>query len=83
VRHLCLRCDEVFNVGQVGALVLVAHEGVGEARRRRRPSTRRAASFEAFAAIYADIAGTELAAADPEAAERRLAPAEIVRRLSR
>lgn len=39
------------------------------------------ALFEAFAAIYAEIAGTELAAADPEAAER-LAPAEIVRRLS-
>lgn len=41
------------------------------------------ALFEAIAAIYAEVAGTELATGDPEAAERRLAPAEVVRRLSR
>jgi 3-hydroxyisobutyrate dehydrogenase-like beta-hydroxyacid dehydrogenase len=41
------------------------------------------ALFEAFAAVYADIAGTELAAGEPESADRELAPGEIVRRLSR
>ena len=39
------------------------------------------ALFEAFAAVYADIAGTPLAAGDPESADRNLPPAEIVRRL--
>jgi 3-hydroxyisobutyrate dehydrogenase-like beta-hydroxyacid dehydrogenase len=39
--------------------------------------------FEAFAAVYAQVAATQLAAADPESADRRLEPAEIVRRLSR
>ena len=41
------------------------------------------ALFEAFAAVYTDIAGTELAAGEPESADRELAPGEIVRRLSR
>ncbi len=41
------------------------------------------ALFEAFAAVYAEIAGTELAAGDPESADRHLEPAELVRRLSR
>ena len=41
------------------------------------------ALFEAFAAVYADVAGTALAAADPETADQRLAGEEIVRRLSR
>lgn len=41
------------------------------------------ALFEALAVVYADIAGTELAAGAPESADRQLPPAEIVRRLSR
>ncbi|MET0492885.1 MAG: DUF1932 domain-containing protein [Actinoplanes sp.] len=41
------------------------------------------ALFEAFAAVYADVAGTELAQGDPESADRSPDPAEIVRRLSR
>jgi 3-hydroxyisobutyrate dehydrogenase-like beta-hydroxyacid dehydrogenase len=41
------------------------------------------ALFEALAVVYADIAGTELAAGTPESAERQLPPDEIVRRLSR
>jgi 3-hydroxyisobutyrate dehydrogenase-like beta-hydroxyacid dehydrogenase len=41
------------------------------------------ALFEAFAAVYADVAETALAAADPETADQRLTPEEIVRRLSR
>jgi 3-hydroxyisobutyrate dehydrogenase-like beta-hydroxyacid dehydrogenase len=40
------------------------------------------ALFEAFAAVYADVAGTELAQGDPESADRSPDPAEIVRRLS-
>jgi 3-hydroxyisobutyrate dehydrogenase-like beta-hydroxyacid dehydrogenase len=40
------------------------------------------ALFEAFAAVYADVAGTELAAGSPESAANDLTPAEIVRRLS-
>jgi 3-hydroxyisobutyrate dehydrogenase-like beta-hydroxyacid dehydrogenase len=38
--------------------------------------------FEAFAAVYADIAGTALADGEPESADRTLSPAEVVRRLS-
>ena len=41
------------------------------------------ALFEALAVVYADIAGTGLAAGAPESADRQLAPEEIVRRLSR
>src|SRR5689334_6997882 len=41
------------------------------------------ALFEALAVVYADIAGTELAAGAPESADRQLPPDEIVRRLSR
>jgi 3-hydroxyisobutyrate dehydrogenase-like beta-hydroxyacid dehydrogenase len=41
------------------------------------------ALFEAFAAVYADIAGTALADGEPEAADRTLSPAEMVHRLSR
>jgi 3-hydroxyisobutyrate dehydrogenase-like beta-hydroxyacid dehydrogenase len=41
------------------------------------------ALFEAFAAVYADIAATPLAEGDPESADRRLAPEEIVKRLAR
>ncbi|MEU8615091.1 DUF1932 domain-containing protein, partial [Actinoplanes sp. NPDC048791] len=40
------------------------------------------ALFEALAVVYADIAGTELAAGAPESADRQLPPDEIVRRLS-
>jgi 3-hydroxyisobutyrate dehydrogenase-like beta-hydroxyacid dehydrogenase len=39
------------------------------------------ALFEAFAAVYADVAGTRLAEGDPESADRAMPPAEIVRRL--
>jgi len=39
------------------------------------------ALFEAFAAVYADVAGTALAAGDPESADRSIPPAEIARRL--
>jgi 3-hydroxyisobutyrate dehydrogenase-like beta-hydroxyacid dehydrogenase len=41
------------------------------------------ALFEALAVVYADIAGTELAAGAPETADRQLAADEIVHRLSR
>jgi hypothetical protein len=40
------------------------------------------ALFEAFAEIYTQIAGTELAAGDPETSDPRTTPAEIVRRLN-
>ena len=40
------------------------------------------ALFEAFAAVYADIAGTALAEGEPETADRTLTPAELVHRLS-
>jgi 3-hydroxyisobutyrate dehydrogenase-like beta-hydroxyacid dehydrogenase len=40
------------------------------------------ALFEAFAAIYAEVAGTALAQGDPESADHALQPAEIVRRLT-
>jgi 3-hydroxyisobutyrate dehydrogenase-like beta-hydroxyacid dehydrogenase len=40
------------------------------------------ALFEAFAAVYAEVAGTRLAAGDPESADRALPPAEIVNRLA-
>jgi 3-hydroxyisobutyrate dehydrogenase-like beta-hydroxyacid dehydrogenase len=39
------------------------------------------ALFEAFAAVYAEVARTALAQGDPESADRGLDPAEIVRRL--
>jgi 3-hydroxyisobutyrate dehydrogenase-like beta-hydroxyacid dehydrogenase len=74
--------------GSAGVVVAAtkAHRFVDEMREIA--ATQQAAGltpalFEAFAAIYADVAGTELAAADPESADRRLAPDEIVRRLSR
>lgn len=41
------------------------------------------ALFEAMAAVYADVAGTDLAQGDPESADRTLSPAEMVRRLDR
>jgi len=40
------------------------------------------ALVEAFAAVYAEVAGTRLADGDPESADRAMPPAEIVRRLS-
>jgi 3-hydroxyisobutyrate dehydrogenase-like beta-hydroxyacid dehydrogenase len=39
--------------------------------------------FTAFAAVYADVAGTELAKGDPEAGDRALTAAEIVAKLSK
>jgi 3-hydroxyisobutyrate dehydrogenase-like beta-hydroxyacid dehydrogenase len=39
--------------------------------------------FEAFAAVYADIAGTRLAAGDPESTDRTLSPDQIVQRLGK
>jgi 3-hydroxyisobutyrate dehydrogenase-like beta-hydroxyacid dehydrogenase len=39
------------------------------------------ALFEAFAAVYADVARTALAEGDPESIDRTLPPAEIARRL--
>ena len=38
--------------------------------------------FEAFAAVYADIAGTALATGGPETADRTLSPEEVVHQLS-
>jgi hypothetical protein len=40
------------------------------------------ALFEAFAAVYADIAATDLADGAPESADRTLSPAELVDRLT-
>jgi 3-hydroxyisobutyrate dehydrogenase-like beta-hydroxyacid dehydrogenase len=39
------------------------------------------ALFEAFAAVYAEVATTALAEGDPESADRTMPPAEIARRL--
>jgi 3-hydroxyisobutyrate dehydrogenase-like beta-hydroxyacid dehydrogenase len=39
--------------------------------------------FVAFAGVYADVAGTELANGDPETGDRSLTPAEIVAQLSK
>jgi 3-hydroxyisobutyrate dehydrogenase-like beta-hydroxyacid dehydrogenase len=41
------------------------------------------ALFEAFAAVYAEIAGTRLAEGDPESADHALSPDDIVRGLSK
>ena len=41
-----------------------------------------AALFEGFAEVYARIAGTALAAGDPESVDRAMAPDEVVRRLT-
>ncbi len=40
------------------------------------------ALFEGFAEVYAQIAGSELAALDPESVDRSMSPEEAVRRLS-
>jgi 3-hydroxyisobutyrate dehydrogenase-like beta-hydroxyacid dehydrogenase len=41
------------------------------------------ALFEAFAAVYADVAGTDLAHGDPESTDRTASAGDIVRRLTR
>jgi 3-hydroxyisobutyrate dehydrogenase-like beta-hydroxyacid dehydrogenase len=41
------------------------------------------ALFEAFAAVFAQVAGTELANGDPESIDPAMSPAEMVARLSR
>ena len=77
------RSDLAGTAGVVGAATK-AHRFVDEMREIAATQAEAGltpALFEAFAAVYADIAGTALAAGDPESADRDLAPAEIVRRL--
>jgi len=42
-----------------------------------------ASLFEAFAEVYAQLAATELASADPESVDRRMPPDELLARLAR
>jgi 3-hydroxyisobutyrate dehydrogenase-like beta-hydroxyacid dehydrogenase len=62
-----------------------AHRYVGEMREiaaTQRDAGLTPALFEAFAAVYADVAGTALAEGDPESIDRTMPPAEIARRLN-
>jgi 3-hydroxyisobutyrate dehydrogenase-like beta-hydroxyacid dehydrogenase len=71
--------------GGVAAAATKAHRYVAEMREiatTQADAGLTPALFEAFAAVYADVARTALADGDPESIDRTMPPAEIARRLN-
>jgi 3-hydroxyisobutyrate dehydrogenase-like beta-hydroxyacid dehydrogenase len=69
----------------VPAAATKAHRYVAEMREiaaTQRDAGLTPALFEAFAEVYAQVAGSDLAAGDPETSDPRTGPADIVRRLN-